>query len=87
VPAAGGVALIRVLLADGALASRLGCEPDLEVHGGCADGLAAFAQAVSLRPDVIVADEEMPQLSGLELAQRAPATCGARWMPAWQATS
>ncbi|HEY4750066.1 MAG TPA: response regulator, partial [Steroidobacteraceae bacterium] len=64
------MALIRVLLADGALASRLRCEADLEVHGGCADGLAAFAQAVSLRPDVIVADEEMPQLSGLELAQR-----------------
>lgn len=70
VPLAAGVALIRVLLADGALASLLRREPDFEVHGGCADGLAAFAQAQSLRPDVIVADVEMPQLSGLELAQR-----------------
>ena len=62
--------MIRVLLADGALAGLLKLEPDMEVHGGCADGLAAWVQAQTLRPDVIVADVEMPQLSGLELAQR-----------------
>jgi two-component system, NarL family, response regulator DesR len=62
--------MIRVLLADGALAERLRCEPDFEVHGGCPDGLAALCAARSLRPDVIVADAEMPRLSGLELAQR-----------------
>ena len=68
--------MIRVLLAEdqalvrGALAALLRLEPDIEVLGGCADGLAAWNEAQRLRPDVIVADIEMPRLTGLELALR-----------------
>jgi len=54
----------------GALAALLKLEPDIEVLGCHADGLAAWREAEQLRPHVIVADIEMPQLTGLELAQR-----------------
>jgi two-component system response regulator DesR len=68
--------MIRVLLAEdqamvrGALSALLGLEDDIEVVGGCADGLSAWKEAQRLRPDVIVADIEMPGLTGLELAMR-----------------
>jgi two-component system response regulator DesR len=68
--------MIRVLLAEdqamvrGALAALLQLEPDIEVLGGCADGLSAWSEVQRLRPDVIVADIEMPGLTGLELAAR-----------------
>jgi two-component system, NarL family, response regulator DesR len=68
--------MIRVLLAEdqamvrGALAALLGLEPDIEVLGTCADGSSAWTEAQRLRPDVIVADIEMPGLTGLELAVR-----------------
>ena len=68
--------MIRVLLAEdqamvrGALAALLKLEPDIEVLGSHADGLAAWRDAEQRRPHVIVADIEMPQLTGLELAQR-----------------
>jgi two-component system response regulator DesR len=68
--------MIRVLLAEdqamvrGALSALLGLEEDIEVLGSCADGLSAWTEAQRLRPDVIVADIEMPGLTGLELAMR-----------------
>ena len=68
--------MIRVLLAEdqamvrGALAALLKLEPDIEVLGCHADGLAAWRDAEQRRPHVIVADIEMPHLTGLELAQR-----------------
>jgi two-component system response regulator DesR len=68
--------MIRVLLAEdqslvrGALVALLRLETDIEVVGSCADGLAAWTEAQRLRPDVIVADIEMPGLTGLELALR-----------------
>ncbi|QQR72221.1 MAG: response regulator transcription factor [Holophagales bacterium] len=66
--------MIRVLLAEdqamvlGALAALLEIEPDLEVVGRAPDGAAALAEAERLRPDVVVADIEMPTMTGLELA-------------------
>jgi two-component system response regulator DesR len=68
--------MIRVLLAEdqslvrGALVALLRLETDIEVVGSCADGLAAWTEAQRLRPHVIVADIEMPGLTGLELALR-----------------
>lgn len=72
--------MIRVLLAEdqamvrGALAALLGLEEDIEVQASCADGAQAWKEAQRLRPDVIVADIEMPGLTGLELAQKVRET-------------
>jgi two-component system response regulator DesR len=68
--------MIRVLLAEdqamvrGALSALLGLEKDIEVLRSCPDGLDAWTHAQRLRPDVIIADIEMPGLTGLELAAR-----------------
>lgn len=67
---------IRVLLAEdqsmlrGALAALLSIEPDIEVLGSYTDGEQAFHAVEKHRPDVLVADIEMPKMSGLELAAR-----------------
>ncbi|MFJ6679758.1 response regulator [Microbacterium sp. NPDC091382] len=77
--------MIRVLIADDedmirtALAALLGLEDDLEVVAECADGEAAVARALELRPDVCLLDLEMPGIDGVEAAarirQRVPARC------------
>ena len=65
---------IRVLIAEdqamvlGALAALLGTEEGIEVTGQAADGAAALAIMATARPDVVLADIEMPNLTGLELA-------------------
>ncbi len=66
--------MIRVVVAEdqamvlGALSALLGMERDLEVVGRAANGTEALELARRLRPDVIVTDIEMPELSGLDLA-------------------
>lgn len=66
--------MIRVLIAEdqsmvlGALAALLEIEGDIEVVGRAADGAVALELAESLRPDVVLADIEMPRKTGLELA-------------------
>ena len=68
--------MIRVLIAEdqsmvaGALAALLQIEGDIEVIGTARDGREALDLARTLRPDVVVTDIEMPEMSGLELAQR-----------------
>lgn len=66
--------MIRVLVAEdqamvrGALAALLEIEPDIEVVAQAADGKEALALITRHRPDVLLADIEMPELTGLELA-------------------
>jgi two-component system response regulator DesR len=68
---------IRVLVAEdqamllGALAALLDLEPDIAVCGCAANGREALEMIANVRPDVIVTDVEMPQLSGLSLAAEA----------------
>jgi two-component system response regulator DesR len=66
--------VIRVLIAEdqamiaGALAALLTIERDIDVVGTAHDGQAALEMARTCRPDVLLADIEMPIMTGLELA-------------------
>jgi len=75
--------MIRVLIAEdqalvlGALAALLEIEGDIEVVGQAHNGTEALDMVRSLRPDVLLTDIEMPQMTGLDLAaelkrQQAP---------------
>jgi two-component system response regulator DesR len=65
---------IRLVIAEdqamvlGALAALLEAEGDMEVVGQAANGRAALALVVSQKPDVLLSDIEMPEMTGLELA-------------------
>jgi DNA-binding NarL/FixJ family response regulator len=69
---------IRVLVVDDQDLMRAGFrmildgEPDIDVVGEAADGLAAIEQAAVVAPDVIVMDIRMPGLDGVEATQRMP---------------
>ncbi|MFJ3194076.1 response regulator [Streptomyces griseoviridis] len=63
---------IRVLVCEDQELVRTGyvtifsAQPDLDVVGEAADGLAAVEAARRLRPDVVVMDIRMPRLDGIE---------------------
>ena len=65
-------ARIRILLAEDQSLTRAGLRslleqsPDLEVVGEAADGEAAVAACLELRPDVVVMDIAMPKRNGIE---------------------
>lgn len=67
---------IRVVLAEdqamvrGALAALLSIEPDIDVVAVAGDGQEALRIVGQHRPNVLVTDIEMPQLTGLELTAR-----------------
>ena len=67
---------IKVLIADdhgivrAGLASILGFEDDIAVVGEASNGLHAVAQCKALRPDIIIMDLMMPQLTGVEATVR-----------------
>jgi two-component system response regulator DesR len=67
--------MIRVLIAEdqgmvlGALAALLEIEADITVVGRAPSGRVALDMARATKPDVIVTDIEMPEMSGLDLAQ------------------
>jgi two-component system response regulator DesR len=65
---------IRVLIAEdqtmlrGALAALLELEPEISIVGQAANGREAQKLTRELKPDVIVSDIEMPEMTGLEFA-------------------
>ena len=66
---------VRVLVADDQDLVRTGlvmileAQPDIEVVGQAADGLAAVDLARQLRPDVCLVDIRMPGLDGIEVTE------------------
>jgi two-component system, NarL family, response regulator NreC len=70
------VKLIRILLADDHTVMRRGLrlllesQPGFSVVAEAADGRQAVEQAEATKPDVAVVDIAMPNLSGIEAAQR-----------------
>ena len=65
---------IRVIVAEdqamvlGALAALLETEPDITVCGRAANGREALSAIARQKPDVLVTDIEMPEMTGLTLA-------------------
>lgn len=55
---------------NGALTQILNLESDLQVIGSSGDGQTAWSDLVSLNPDVAILDIEMPNESGLEVAEK-----------------
>jgi DNA-binding NarL/FixJ family response regulator len=76
--------MIRVLIADdqalirGGLRVLLDAQDDIEVVGEAQDGGEAFAQAQSLRPDVVLMDIRMPEVDGVEATRRIVADAALR---------
>jgi len=68
--------MIRVLIVDDSavvrtfLARDLGAEPDIEVVGEAADAYEAREKILSLAPDVVTLDVQMPRMDGLTFLGR-----------------
>jgi len=62
---------IRVLVVDDssfmrmAIKSILGRDPGIEVIGTAVDGIDGVEKAISLKPDIITLDVEMPRMDGI----------------------
>jgi len=67
---------VRVLVVDDSaffqrrISDILGRDPDIEVVGVAADGLAAVRQVQRLKPDVVTMDVEMPVMDGISAVRR-----------------
>jgi two-component system response regulator DesR len=68
--------MIRIVIAEdqqmvlGALTALLGLESDIQVVGTALDGEAALALTRAERPDVLIADIEMPKMTGIDVARQ-----------------
>jgi DNA-binding NarL/FixJ family response regulator len=73
--------LIRVLIADDhaivrdGLRALVDAQPGLHVIGEAASGQEAWQRACELKPDVVVLDLSMPNVSGLDAAERIAKDC------------
>lgn len=73
------IAPIKVLLADdhpplrAGMRARLEQEADITVIGEASNGKEALSMAKSMQPHLLVLDMEMPEMTGLEVAQRLKA--------------
>jgi DNA-binding NarL/FixJ family response regulator len=71
---------VRVVLADDQALVRVGLrtilenEPDIEVIGEAADGVAAYELTRTHRPDVVLMDVRMPVVDGIEGTRRIVAS-------------
>ena len=72
---------MRILIADdhgivrGGLKLLIDRQPDMEVVAEAEDGVDAFEQALSTRPDLCVLDVSMPRMTGLQAAREIRAHC------------
>ena len=70
---------IRVLIADDEPAARrtiqllLAGDPEIQVLGECGDGLQTVEAILSLHPDLVFLDVQMPRRNGFEVLARIPA--------------
>jgi DNA-binding NarL/FixJ family response regulator len=77
---------VRVVLADGqelmreGLAALLSAQPRFEVVGTTGDGHGCLRLCVDQQPDLLVFDDMMPGLAGIEAARRVAAHCPATRM-------
>lgn len=68
--------MIRIVLAEdqvmlrSALVSLLSLEEDFEIVGTADDGVQAQRLVRKFEPDILISDIEMPEMTGLELADR-----------------
>jgi DNA-binding NarL/FixJ family response regulator len=66
---------LRILMADdhpivlAGLKALVQADPGLQIVGEARDGRTALRLALSLRPDVVVLDISMPEMSGMEVAR------------------
>ena len=74
------MAKIRIMIVDDhpivreGLVAVLRRDEDFEIVGEAADGRAAVKRALSLKPDLILMDLRMPEMSGVEAMQKIRAT-------------
>lgn len=67
--------MIRMVIAEdqalvlGALATLLGLESDIDIIARVGDGMAALDAVRELKPDILLSDIEMPQMTGLDVAE------------------
>ncbi|MBF0487741.1 MAG: chemotaxis response regulator protein-glutamate methylesterase [Nitrospirae bacterium] len=72
---------IKVLIVDdsafmrNALKSMISSDSDLQVVGVACDGVEAIEKVLSLSPDVVTMDVEMPKMDGLEALRQIMAKC------------
>lgn len=57
------------------LRALLGSAPDMNLVGEAEDGAQGVELALSLQPDVVLMDLQMPVLNGIEAARRVVQSC------------